>query len=148
MKLPLIPKTLRNFGRRRFLAGVGFSCLSLLISAALFPAKSEEVKLLNVSYDPTRELYTDINGSFAERYKTRTGVSVVFEQSHGGSSKQARSVIDGLKADVVTLGAGWDITAIERAGLIKPGWQQKLPYNSSPYTSTVGFLVATCQLVE
>ena len=137
-----LAKTLRNFDRRRwFLAGMGFSCLSLLISAALFPAKSEEVQLLNVSYDPTRELYADINGLFAERYKTRTGVSVVFEQSHGGSSKQARSVIDGLKADVVTLGTGWDITAIERAGLIKPGWQQKLPYNSSPYTSTVGFLV-------
>jgi sulfate/thiosulfate transport system substrate-binding protein len=108
---------LRNFGRRRFLAEVGFSCLSLLISAALFPAKSEEVKLLNVSYDPTRELYTDINDLFAERYKARTGVTVTFEQSHGGSSKQARSVIDGLKADVVTLGAAWDITAIEHAGL-------------------------------
>jgi sulfate/thiosulfate transport system substrate-binding protein len=132
---------LRNFGRRRFLAEVGFSCLSLLISAALFPAKSEEVKLLNVSYDPTRELYTDINDLFAERYKARTGVTVTFEQSHGGSSKQARSVIDGLKADVVTLGAAWDITAIEHAGLIKHGWQEKLPYNSSPYTSTVGFLV-------
>ncbi|HEY8008954.1 MAG TPA: sulfate ABC transporter substrate-binding protein [Methylocella sp.] len=102
---------------------------------------SEEVKILNVSYDPTRELYSDINSLFAERYKTRTGVSVTFEQSHGGSSKQARSVIDGLKADVVTLALGWDITAIERAGLIKPGWQEKLPYNSAPYTSTIGFLV-------
>jgi sulfate transport system substrate-binding protein len=101
----------------------------------------KEVKILNVSYDPTRELYADINELFAERYKARTGVSVIFEQSHGGSSKQARSVIDGLKADVVTLALAWDITAIERAGLIKPGWQQKLPFNSAPYTSTVGFLV-------
>ena len=73
--------------------------------------------------------------------RARTGVSVTFEQSHAGSSKQARSVIDGLKADVVTLALAWDIIAIERAGLIKPGWQEKLPYNSSPYTSTVGFLV-------
>jgi len=102
---------------------------------------SKEVRLLNVSYDATRELYTDINALFAELYKTRAGVSVIFEQSHGGSSKQARSVIDGLKADVVTLALAWDIAAIERAGLIKPGWQEKLPYNSCPYTSTVGFLV-------
>jgi sulfate/thiosulfate transport system substrate-binding protein len=71
--------------------------------------------------DATRELYTDINALFAELYKTRAGVSVIFEQSHGGSSKQARSVIDGLKADVVTLALAWDIAAIERAGLIKPG---------------------------
>ncbi|HEY4848679.1 MAG TPA: sulfate ABC transporter substrate-binding protein [Methylocella sp.] len=102
---------------------------------------SKEAKLLNVSYDPTRELYTEINDLFAEHYKSGTGVSVTFEQSHGGSSKQARSVIDGLKADVVTLALAWDIIAIERAGLIKPGWQEKLPYNSCPYTSTVGFLV-------
>jgi ABC-type sulfate transport system substrate-binding protein len=82
---------------------------------------TKEVRLLNVSYDATRELYTDINALFAELYKTRSGVSVIFEQSHGGSSKQARSVIDGLKADVVTLALAWDIAAIERAGLIKPG---------------------------
>jgi len=79
---------------------------------------------------------------FAEHYKARTGVSVTFEQSHGGSSKQARSVIDGLKADVVTLGAGWDITAIERAGLINPGWQEKLPYNSSPIHQPSAFWCA------
>lgn len=134
-------KCVRHLGIRSFLSGVTFLCLGLLCAAASLPAMSEELKLLNVSYDPTRELYTDINALFAESYKARTGVSVTFEQSHGGSSKQARSVIDGLKADVVTLGAAWDITAIERAGLIKPGWQEKLPYNSSPYTSTVGFLV-------
>jgi len=136
-----IEKNARILCRRSFLAELGVSCLGLLLAAAPLPAKSEEVKLLNVSYDPTRELYTDINGLFAELYKARTGVSVVFEQSHGGSSKQARSVIDGLRADVVTLALAWDIIAIERAGLIKPGWQEKLPYNSSPYTSTVGFLV-------
>jgi sulfate transport system substrate-binding protein len=117
------------------------SCLSLWFAAASLPAMSTEAKLLNVSYDPTRELYSEINDLFAEHYKSRTGVSVTFEQSHGGSSKQARSVIDGLKADVVTLALAWDIIAIERAGLIKPGWQEKLPYNSCPYTSTVGFLV-------
>ncbi len=99
------------------------------------------VKLLNVSYDPTRELYADINDLFAQAYKASAGVDVAIEQSHGGSSKQARSVIDGLRADVVTLALGWDITAIERAGLIKPGWQTRLPDNASPYTSTVAFLV-------
>src|ERR1700726_1907223 len=131
----------RKFCRGSFLAGVGFSCLSLLSAAISVPAMSKEVKFLNVSYDATRELYTDINALFAELYKTRAGVSVIFEQSHGGSSKQARSVIDGLKADVVTLALAWDIIAIERAGLIKPGWQEKLAYNSCPYTSTVAFLV-------
>jgi sulfate transport system substrate-binding protein len=134
-------KAVPNLGSRPFRAAVWMACLSLWFAAASLPAMSEEVKLLNVSYDPTRELYTEINALFAERYKSRTGVSVIFEQSHGGSSKQARSVIDGLKADVVTLALAWDIIAIERAGLIKPGWQEKLPYNSSPYTSTVGFLV-------
>ena len=134
-------RRLPNLGARSFLAGLGLAGLGLIGAAASRPALSAEVKLLNVSYDPTRELYTDINDLFAESYKARTDVSVTFEQSHGGSSKQARSVIDGLKADVVTLGAASDITAIEHAGLIKPGWQQKLPYNSSPYTSTVAFLV-------
>ena len=117
-------------------------CMSLSVAAAVSaPARSEETKLLNVSYDPTRELYSAINDLFAARYKSRTGLGVTIEQSHGGSSKQARSVIEGLKADVVTLALAWDIIAIERAGLIKPGWQEKLPFNSSPYTSTVGFLV-------
>ena len=127
--------------RRSFLASLAISCLSPLLAAPVLRAASKELTLLNVSYDPTRELYTAINDMFTERYKARTGVTVTVEQSHSGSSKQARSVIDGLEADVVTLGAAWDITAIEHAGLIKPGWQKKLPYNSSPYTSTVGFLV-------
>jgi sulfate transport system substrate-binding protein len=100
-----------------------------------------QVKLLNVSYDPTRELYEELNRNFAEKYKAQTGRDVVIEQSHAGSSKQARSVIDGLKADVVTLALGWDVTAVEKAGLINAGWQQRLPYNASPYTSTVVFVV-------
>jgi len=104
-------------------------------------AQAAEVRLLNVSYDPTRELYTQYNQLFAAKYKAETGNSVTVEQSHGGSGKQARSVIDGLNADVVTLALGWDITAIERAGLINPGWQNKYPNNASPYTSTIAFLV-------
>jgi sulfate/thiosulfate transport system substrate-binding protein len=130
-----------NLAAWSFGAGVRMSCLSLWFVAASLPAMSKEAKLLNVSYDPTRELYAAINDLFAERYKSRTGVSVIFEQSHGGSSKQARSVIDGLKADVVTLALAWDVLAIEHAGLIRPGWQQKLAYNSCPYTSMVAFLV-------
>jgi sulfate/thiosulfate transport system substrate-binding protein len=132
-----------SFGQpgRSWRAALRSFSLGLMLAGAPLPLKSEEVNILNVSYDPTRELYSDINGLFAERYKAWTGVSVTFEQSHGGSSKQARSVIDGLKADVVTLALAWDIIAIERAGLIKPGWQQKFPYNSSPFTSTVAFLV-------
>jgi sulfate/thiosulfate transport system substrate-binding protein len=130
-----------NLAAWSFSAGVRMSCLSLWFVAASLPAMSKEAKLLNVSYDPTRELYAAINDLFAERYKSRTGVSVIFEQSHGGSSKQARSVINGLKADVVTLALAWDVLAIERAGLIRPGWQQKLAYNSCPYTSMVAFLV-------
>jgi sulfate/thiosulfate transport system substrate-binding protein len=134
-------KALPNLGAQSFHAALWMVCLSLWFVAALLPAMSKEARLLNVSYDPTRELYTEINDLFAEHYKSRTGASVVFEQSHGGSSKQARSVIDGLKADVVTLALAWDIIAIERAGLIRPGWQEKLAYNSCPYTSTVAFLV-------
>jgi sulfate transport system substrate-binding protein len=104
-------------------------------------AKAQAVKLLNVSYDPTRELYEELNKLFAERYKSETGKTVVIEQSHGGSGKQARSVIDGLKADVVTLALGYDVLAIEKAGLINPGWQSRLEQNASPYTSTIVFLV-------
>jgi len=115
--------------------------LTLIFACAPLAAISADFKILNVSYDPTRELYSDINSLFAEHYKSRTGINVTFEQSHGGSSKQARSVIDGLQADVVTLALAWDIIAIEHAGLIKAGWQQKLPYNSTPFTSTVAFRV-------
>jgi sulfate transport system substrate-binding protein len=103
-------------------------------------AAEQQTKLLNVSYDPTRELYEEINQQFAESYKQQTGKDVVIEQSHGGSSKQARAVIDGLKADVVTLALGWDITAVEKAGLINPGWQQRLPQNArgTPRASRTG----------
>src|SRR5437016_1558180 len=105
------------------------------------PARAATVTLLNVSYDPTRELYQDYNQAFARYWKAKTGQTVVIRQSHGGSGKQARSVIDGLEADVVTLGLGYDVEAIQKAGLIAPNWQQRLPYGSAPYTSTVLFVV-------
>jgi len=99
------------------------------------------VQLLNISYDPTRELYAEYNKKFAEYYKNKTGKDVTITQSHGGSGQQARSVISGNDADVVTLALEYDVTAIEKAGLIEPGWQKKLPSQSSPYTSTIVFLV-------
>lgn len=121
--------------RRTLLVGVA--------SAAAFggPARAADLKLLNVSYDPTRELYDAIDEAFAAAWKGKTGTVVTIEQSHGGSGKQARSVIEGLKADVVTLALDWDVTAIEKAGLIKAGWRDKLPDNAAPYTSTIAFLV-------
>ena len=98
--------------------------------------------LLNVSYDPTRELYQDINPAFARYWKAKTGQTVTIEQCHGGSGKQARSVIDGLQADVVTLALAYDIDAIaQNAGLLPANWQKRLPDNSTPYTSTIVFLV-------
>ncbi len=101
-----------------------------------------EVQLLNVSYDPTRELYLAVNKAFAAQWKEQTGQTVTIEQSHGGSGKQARAVIDGLKADVVTLALSYDIDQIaERSGLFAKDWQQHLPKNSCPYTSTIVFLV-------
>lgn len=100
-----------------------------------------EVKLLNVSYDPTRELYQEFNAAFRKHYKTQTGTEVSINQSHGGSGKQARSVIDGLEADVVTLALSYDIDAIAQKGLIAAGWQSRLPSNSCPYTSTIVLLV-------
>ena len=97
--------------------------------------------LLNVSYDPTRELYQEFNAAFARHWKGKTGQTVTIRQSHGGSGSQARSVIDGLEADVVTLALGYDIDAISRSGLIAADWQKRLPRNSAPYTSTIVFLV-------
>ncbi|PPB83864.1 sulfate transport system substrate-binding protein [Mycetohabitans endofungorum] len=97
--------------------------------------------LLNVSYDPTRELYQDVNQAFAKEWKAKTGESVSFRQSHGGSGAQARSVIDGLQADVVTLALAYDIDAIAKKGLIDADWQKRLPDNASPYTSTIVFVV-------
>ncbi|NVB78284.1 MAG: sulfate ABC transporter substrate-binding protein [Kofleriaceae bacterium] len=102
---------------------------------------SKEVKLLNVSYDPTRELYVDVNAAFAKEWEAKTGQKVTIEQSHGGSGKQARAVIDGLEADVVTLALAYDIDAIAKAGLIKSDWATRLPNNAAPYTSTIVFLV-------
>jgi sulfate transport system substrate-binding protein len=103
--------------------------------------KPAEVKLLNVSYDPTRELYSAINPAFAEAWKKKTGQVVTIDQSHGGSGAQARSVADGLEADVVTLALAWDIDALAGKGLVDPGWQKRLPDNAAPYTSTIVFLV-------
>ncbi len=100
------------------------------------------VTLLNVSYDPTRELYQDFNAAFAKYWKGKTGQDVKINQSHGGSGKQARAVIDGLEADVVTLGLGYDVSALHEKGqLISADWQTKLPNNSTPYTSTIVFVV-------
>lgn len=120
--------------------------LSALIAvgavAAPVPAAAARVALLNVSYDPTRELFKDINTAFAAQWKAKTGDDVTINQSHGGSGKQARSVIDGLEADVVTLALAYDIDAIAaRAQLLPPTWQARLPQNSTPYYSTIVFLV-------
>ena len=97
--------------------------------------------LLNVSYDPTRELYQDFNAAFIKYWKAKTGQTVSIKQSHGGSGGQARAVIDGLEADVVTLALAYDIDAVAQSGLTTAAWQKRLPQNSSPYTSTVVFLV-------
>jgi sulfate transport system substrate-binding protein len=114
--------------------------VALLAGPVMFAAGP--VKLLNVSYDPTRELYQDINAAFARQWKAKTGVDVEISQSHGGSGKQARSVIDGLQADVVTLALAYDIDSIaEHAHLLPANWQTRLPNNSAPYTSTIVFLV-------
>jgi sulfate transport system substrate-binding protein len=105
-------------------------------------AHAKDLTLLNVSYDPTRELYQDVNAAFAKQWKAKTGDTLTIKASHGGSGKQARSVIDGLEADVVTLALAYDIDEIAaRAKLLSPDWQKKLPHNASPYTSTIVFLV-------
>jgi sulfate transport system substrate-binding protein len=118
--------------------------LALLVSA--FPqwppaAIAAPAEITNVSYDPTRELYEQYNAAFRKHWKGKSGQDVTIVQSHGGSGKQARAVIEGNEADVVTLALAYDITAIEKAGLIKKGWQKAFPSNSAPYTSTMVFLV-------
>lgn len=118
----------------------------LIIAVAVVALSSlgfgQNITLLNVSYDPTRELYQDFNAAFAKYWKGKTGQMVNIQQSHGGSSKQARAVIDGLEADVVTLALAYDIDAIAEHGQLLPvNWQSRLPNNSSPYTSTIIFLV-------
>src|SRR5437867_7482544 len=110
----------------------------LLWASSAFAA---DVTLLNVSYDPTRELYADFNKAFASAYQKETGKSVEIKQSHGGSGSQARAVIDGLQADVVTLALAYDVDAVAAKGLIPADWQKRLPLNASPYTSTIIFLV-------
>jgi sulfate/thiosulfate-binding protein len=113
--------------------------VGMLVACA---AEAKEVKLLNVSYDPTRELYEAFNAAFAKHWKAKTGDDVVVNQSHGGSGKQARSIIDGLQADVATLALGYDLDQLhEKGGLIPKDWQKRLSSNSSPYTSTIVFVV-------
>ena len=121
---------------------IGLAILAALLAGLSLtqPVRADQT-LLNVSYDPTREFYQDYNAAFARYWKGKTHQNVTVQQSHGGSGKQARAVIDGLAADVVTLGIASDIDAIQQRGLIAPGWAKRLPYNSVPYTSTIVFLV-------
>ncbi len=123
--------------RRIVPLAAGLLATGFLASAAL----AADINLLNVSYDPTRELYAEFNKAFATAYRKETGKSVEIKQSHGGSGSQARAVIDGLQADVVTLALAYDIDAIANKGLTTTDWQKRLPQNSSPYTSTIVFLV-------
>ena len=121
---------------------ISFTTITLWLLIGLAGTASAEVSLLNVSYDPTRELYQSYNDAFARYWKQKTGEVVTFKQSHGGSGKQARSVIDGQEADVVTLALAYDIDAIaDKAGLLPKNWQARLPSNSAPYTSTIVFVV-------
>ncbi len=126
--------------RRPFFVNAAFALgISLLTASATHAA---DITLLNVSYDPTRELYQEYNTAFAKYWKAKTGDTLTVKQSHGGAGKQARAVIDGLEADVVTLALAYDIDAIgEKARLIPADWQKRLPHNSSPYTSTIVLLV-------
>jgi sulfate transport system substrate-binding protein len=118
------------------------AALALGATLATLPLQARDLTLLNVSYDPTRELYQDINKAFAAHWKARTGDTVAIRTSHGGSGKQARSVIDGLEADVVTLALAGDIDEIaDKAKLLPADWQKRLPHASAPYTSTIVFLV-------
>jgi sulfate transport system substrate-binding protein len=114
------------------------AAIGVLLTAAV---AAKDVSLLNVSYDPTRELYRQINTAFAAQWKAQHSDSVTIQMSHGGSGKQARSVVDGLPADVVTLALAYDIDAIADRGLLSKDWQKKLPNNATPYTSTIVFLV-------
>ena len=121
-----------------FATSVVFTALSLTSGLA----SAKDITLLNVSYDPTRELYKEINAAFAQEWKAKTGDTVTIQQSHGGSGGQSRAVIDGLKADVVTLALAYDIDAIaDRAKSLPANWQSRLPQSSTPYTSTIVFLV-------
>ena len=118
-----------------------FIAAALSALAILQTAQAADITLLNVSYDPTRELYQDVNTAFAKEWKGKTGDNVKIKQSHGGSGKQARAVLDGLEADVVTLALAYDIDALAERKLLAADWQKRLQHNSSPYTSTIVFLV-------
>jgi sulfate transport system substrate-binding protein len=114
---------------------------ALVVALLLAATASAQTQLLNVSYDPTRELYVAVNAAFAKHWKAKTGQDIRFRQSHGGSGSQARAVIDGLEADVVTLALAYDVDAVADSGLMHKGWIKRLPQNSAPYTSTIVFLV-------
>jgi sulfate/thiosulfate-binding protein len=135
----------RNLEATMLKSGLKFASATIAVALVAGLASSvarAETTLLNVSYDPTREFYQAYNEAFAAHWKKETGEDVTIETSHGGSGKQARAVIDGLEADVVTLALAYDIDQIaEKGGLIAPDWQSRLPHNSSPYTSTIVFLV-------
>lgn len=121
---------------------LGLPALALSLGLSSVAVSAKEVNLLNVSYDPTRELYQEFNPAFAKYWKAKTGDDVVIKQSHGGSGKQARAIIDGLEADVATLALGGDVDALHANGkLIPADWQKRLKLNSAPYTSTIVFLV-------
>jgi len=130
---------MKNILKSGLLTALAAAAIGLTVTSQ---ASAKDVTLLNVSYDPTRELYTDFNKAFAAYWKQKTGDDVKINQSHNGSGKQARSVIEGLPADVVTLALAYDIDALyEKGQLIPKDWQKRLPNNSSPYTSTIVFLV-------
>jgi sulfate/thiosulfate transport system substrate-binding protein len=126
---------------KKLASGILALWLGILFLASQSVILATDVQLLNVSYDPTRELYTEYNARFAEHYLNKAGVTVKILQSHGGSGKQARSVIDGLRADVVTLALAYDVQAIADRKLIGADWETRLPSDASPYTSTIVFLV-------
>ena len=136
--MSFLPRSRRSFHAvavAAIVAATGFASLAPAV------AHAKDVTLLNVSYDPTRELYQEYNAAFAKYWKAKTGDNVTVKASHGGSGKQARSVIDGLEADVVTLALAYDIDAIAEKGLLKNDWQKDFKGNSAPYTSTIVFLV-------
>jgi len=130
-----------SFTRRMFhIAAI--AAFGTLVTAQVAPAAAADMTLLNVSYDPTRELYDDYNKAFLKHWQAKTGQTLSIRQSHGGSGKQARTVIDGLQADVVTLALAGDIDALATQGKLLPAnWQGRLPHNSAPYTSTIVFVV-------
>jgi sulfate/thiosulfate transport system substrate-binding protein len=128
--------------RRDFIKIPLAAAAATALSLPALPAPAQQVTLLNVSYDPTRELFVEYNAAFAKYWKNRTGQDVAIRQSHGGSGKQARSIIDGLDADVATLALAGDTDALSRnGGWLAPDWQKKLPHNASPYTSTIVLVV-------